>query len=281
MTEKPPKRQREKTSTPDKGNNHCVTCKKKVTIKDDGVECQWCEKWEHKICAKLSDDEYKILSDSSPHIIFFCSSCFPKVPSALSDYTSQTIANFDSRLKEMESKLSGIFEDINAKLDDHYKKLEEKFVCRADDNMDSSPSPNAKTISDSVAPLTASLVTEQKEREKRELNLVLHNVPEPTTTDNSARKEEDITQVNSILSGYLDVKPTIKNAVRLGKKVTDKARLLKITVASTQEKARVLRNKLKLRKESNPEDVKKIFITPDFTSLEQKRTRPSENNFQR
>ena len=150
------------------------------------------------------------------------------MPSALSDYTSQTIANFDGRLKEMESKLSGIFEDINAKkLDNHYKKLEEKFVCRADDNMDSSPSPNAKTISESVASLTASLVTEQKEREKRELNLVLHNVPEPTTTDNSARKEEDITQVNSILSGYLDVKPTIKNAVRL----TDKARLLKITVA--------------------------------------------------
>ena len=214
MTEKPPKRQREKTSTPDKGNNQCVTCKKKVTIKDDGVECQWCEKWEHKVCAKLGDDEYKILSDSSPHIIFFCSLCFPKVPSALSDYTNQTIANFDGRLKEMESKLSGIFEDINAKLDNHYKKLEEKFVCRADDNMDSSPSPNAKTISsESVAPLTASLVTEQKEREKRELNLVLHNVPEPTTTDNSARKEEDITQVNSIFSGYLDVKPTVKNAI--------------------------------------------------------------------
>ena len=219
MTEKPSKRQRKKASTPDKGNNHCVTSKKKVTIKDDGIECQWCDKWEHKVCAKLSDDEYKILNNSSPHIMFFCSLCFPKVPSALSDYTSQTIANFDNRLKEMESKLSGIFEGINVKLDHHYKKLEEKFVCQADDNMDSSSLSNAKTISsESVASLTASLVTEQKEREKRELNLVLHNVPEPAATDNLTRKEEDITQVNSILSEYVDVKPTINNAIQLGKK---------------------------------------------------------------
>ena len=123
---------------------------------------------------------------------------FPKVPSALSDYTSQTIANFDNRLKEMESKLSGIFDNINVKLYNHYKKLEEKFACQAGDNKDSNSLPNAKAISsESVASLTASLVTEQKEREKTELNLVLHNVPEPATIDNSARKEEDIIQVNS------------------------------------------------------------------------------------
>jgi len=80
---------------------------------------------------------------------------------------------------------------------------------------DFSSSSNAKTIfSELVASLTASLVTEQKDCEKRKL--VLHNVPEQATTNNSARKE---TQVNSILSEYVDVKPTIKNAVRLGKKL--------------------------------------------------------------
>ena len=46
-------------------------------------------------------------------------------------------------------------------------------------------------------------------------------------------------------------------------------------------KITVLRNKLKLREESNPSYVKKIFITPDYTLLEQKRTRPLENNSQK
>ena len=60
MAEKPPKRPRKKTGNPDKAKNQCVTCKKKVTIDDDGIECQWCEQWEHKACAKISDDEYKV-----------------------------------------------------------------------------------------------------------------------------------------------------------------------------------------------------------------------------
>ena len=105
MAGKPPKRQRKKTGISDKAKNQCVTCKKKVTIDDDGTEC---EQWEHKACAKLSDDEYKVLNDSSPNIMFFCSLCCPKVPCALSNYSNltQTNANFDNRLKEMESKLS-------------------------------------------------------------------------------------------------------------------------------------------------------------------------------
>ena len=192
---------------------------KKVTINDDGIECQWCEQWEHKACAKLSDDEYKVLNNSSPNVIFFCSLCCPKVPCALSNYSnlSQTNANFNNRLKEMESKLSSIVDDINVKLDNHCKKLEEKFTSKIDDNMDSNPPLNTNTISsESVASLTASLVAEQKEREKRELNLVLHNIPEPNTIDSSTRKQENISQVNSILDEYVDVKFTFNNAIRLG-----------------------------------------------------------------
>ena len=105
------------------------------------------------------------------------------------------------------------------------------------------------------------------------LNLVLHNIPEPNTIDSSTRKQEDISQVNSILDKYVDVKLTINNPIRLEKKEANKARLLKITLASTQEKVLVLRNKLKLRKESNPEHIKKIFITPDYTPLEQKKNK--------
>jgi len=44
---------------------------------------------------------------------------------------------------------------------------------------------------------------------KRELNIVLHNVPGSTASDGSTRKQEDIAQINSILNEYVDVKPTI------------------------------------------------------------------------
>ena len=53
MTEKPSKRSRSKTNTPEKGKDQCVTCKKMVSTDDDATECQWCEKWQHKVCAKI------------------------------------------------------------------------------------------------------------------------------------------------------------------------------------------------------------------------------------
>ena len=40
----------------------CVTCKKET--KQDAVECQWCCKWEHRVCAGLSQNEYNMLSNS-------------------------------------------------------------------------------------------------------------------------------------------------------------------------------------------------------------------------
>ena len=67
---------------------------------------------------------------------------------------------------------------------------------------------------------------------------------------------------------------SIENAIRLSKQPddhSDKSSLLKITLGSIQEKVDAFKNKLKLRSESNPSHVHKIFITPDYTRLEQKK----------
>ena len=70
------------------------------------------------------------------------------------------------------------------------------------------------------------------------------------------------------------VKCSVTNAVRLGKRQQGgKPCLLKITLASIQEKKSILCNKLHLRKEDNPQEIKKIFITPDLTPSEQKKNK--------
>ena len=70
------------------------------------------------------------------------------------------------------------------------------------------------------------------------------------------------------LQKYIEVTPTISKAIRLGKR-KEKSRLLKITVTSESEKATILRNTLKLRKQENPDNIKNIYITPDLTPKEQ------------
>ena len=60
--ERPPrKKTKNLTASPDKQDSDCelcVSCHSPVVT--DRVECQWCKKWEHKVCAKLSDSEYTI-----------------------------------------------------------------------------------------------------------------------------------------------------------------------------------------------------------------------------
>ena len=117
-----------------------------------------------------------------------------------------------------------------------------------------------------------SLLSEQKEKEKRQLNIMIHKLEESTADDGQSRKQDDIKKCVSLFQNYLGAKVAITNAFRLGKK-SNRPRLLKLTLSSMEEKALILRNKSKLRSTSHPEDVRNVFIIPDFIPIEQKRNK--------
>jgi len=68
------------------------------------------------------------------------------------------------------------------------------------------------------------------------------------------------------------VSVSVTKAFCIGKRGA-KPRLLKIAVSSLDDKILVLRNKMKLRNSGNPEDVCKVFVTPDLTPAEQKKSK--------
>jgi len=127
---------------------------------------------------------------------------------------------------------------------------------------------------DSLTQLASTILSEQHEKERRQLNLIVHNIEESSSESPQSRKQEDITKVTSVLKDHLKIKCSINNAIRIGKKISgEKPRLLKITVSAIEDKKSILKNKVHLRNESNPPQVKKIFITPDLTPVEQKRNK--------
>jgi len=128
---------------------------------------------------------------------------------------------------------------------------------------------NVPDLANTIVNVTSTLATEQRERERRQLNVILHNVPESKSSDPNIRKKEDIDFVKSTFSDVLGVPAVITNAVRLGKKES-RDRLLKIAVESLDQKKAILRNKLKLRGEESPAHTHELFITPDLTPTEQK-----------
>ena len=121
--------------------------------------------------------------------------------------------------------------------------------------------------SNDIAATVTSLINEERQKEKRKLNVIVHNLPECDDPDPSNRKSHGISKTSSIVDKYLSVPTTITQAIRISKK-GEKPRLLKITFNSSQEKAAVLRSCTKLRKSDVPEDVRRIYITPDLTPKE-------------
>ena len=109
---------------------------------------------------------------------------------------------------------------------------------------------------DSVASIAASLVNaiKEKAKEKRQLNLILHNVKESYATDGSKRKDEDACAVTSILKDYLDVTVSNTKCFWIGKK-HDEPCLLKTMVSTLNEIIAVLKNKVRLRNQDNLEDI--------------------------
>lgn len=107
------------------------------------------------------------------------------------------------------------------------------------------------------ASFVATLVNEEKEKEKGQFYLILHNIKESDDTDSSKWKEEDACAAISIFKDYLDVTASITKCFRIGKKheYSNKPHLLKITVGSLDEK-------------ENPEHIRKLFITLDLTPTE-------------
>jgi len=55
--------------------------------------------------------------------------------------------------------------------------------------------------------------------------------------------------------------------------------LLKLVLSSEHDKAFILRNCKKLRNKENPEDVRRVYVTPDFTPLEQQKNKALRAQF--
>jgi len=61
-------------------------------------------------------------------------------------------------------------------------------------------------------------MNEEKERECRQLNLIIHNAPESTTELAESCKTDDIDCARDNFNIYLGARSTVTKALRLGKK---------------------------------------------------------------
>ena len=209
---------RPRTESPSKNNpENCIVCSEKAT--DDVFECCWCESRQHSACAKISSDLSSMLNNIVGNIVFFCSTCLEKVPMALQFYEEQICV--DSRLESVETKLSEVqstekklseaIKIIESQLGGYHKEITTAIAGNSSPaNNPVSPTP-LQVSEDSVAQIAASLVAEQKEKEKRQTYIIIHNLEESNATDGTARKQDDIKKCLSALQTYLYQSPMLSD----------------------------------------------------------------------
>ena len=107
QTKSPDKQDKENSPAEKQDSEKCITCKELVTDSDI-IECQWCQKWEHKVCAKLSDNDFILLGRTSDRIRFSCSLCAPRVDVVLKFFDSfyEKQICIDARLQGIETQLA-------------------------------------------------------------------------------------------------------------------------------------------------------------------------------
>ena len=136
-------------------------------------------------------------------------------------------------------------------------------------------SKNKTKASESLASTIVSTMNEEKEKERRRFNLIIHNVPESTADVLESHKTEDIGCATDIFNVYLGTKATVTKALRLGKKTegANKPRLMKVTVDNLESKVYILCNCTKLRSADQSSYYSNIYITPDSTPTEREANR--------
>ena len=137
----------------------------------------------------------------------------------------------ETKLNSVQMELSNKFKDLTENLNNlaAYSEQEPETAMVVENTQPYEQVINRKQVTvESIASMTAAIVSEQKEREKQKLNLIVHNFPESTSTEASIWKNKDTQNATSLINKYVGVDAHISNATRVGKQIGG-PRLMKVT----------------------------------------------------
>ena len=243
-------------------NELCITCSKQV--KERGIECECCFKWEHQDCAGISDDEYTIISDPSPNIMFFCTVCRPKVGLALKFFNEIEAKqrSLDEKMNQLEMRLNSVVssnEKVNQleqMVNSVVSSINMSTITQEPDKLISTDNVNASNsivaavshnaAQSTAAPPLAPPMPPPSVSDKR-YNVVVFGLSEsPPDTPRPERQKQDLSKLLEVLSSIDSslTNASIQDFHRLGKfKPNSRPRPLLVKFLRTFEASLVLSKK--------------------------------------
>lgn len=220
-----------------------------VADEDDAILCDICEFWHHIECEKVDENVYQFLQqNASSSIQWYCQKCNPTAKALLKGLSDVAV-----RQTQLEAKLDRLEASTNKKLQDCIKKEDLSTL-----TVGSSP----------TSEIVGLALDEIYEREKRADNLIFFNVEESNSDIVEERKEYDMNEIGSICNGpEVDVTGKVKKVIRIGKKIENRSRPLKVFMNDIGAKRMIKRKAKNLQ---NHPTLKNVFISSDLTPLQRK-----------
>ena len=226
---------------------YCLVCQDAV---DDGpaIECDRCKEWCHKGCTKLNAEYFKLLQRNENEILWVCAGC----RESDKEHTGERC-----RLEAKLDRMMKMMEDLTSRLLELEK---ERTVVSIDEK-----------IEKQVEKKVNEWFVEEREKDKRKLNVIWVNVPESEGDTGEERQKNDLEKVARMVGGISDVPAgDISEPLRLGRRDIGhgkKPRVLRVTVRTEEAKKKLLANAHKLN-EGIKDSGKRVYVNHDRTERE-------------
>ena len=270
-------------------------CGNPVKYGDKGVKCDHCGLWFHALCQKLGEGALKALDEYKDELAWLCDICKVMVSRDKKQNEGSRLQILEDRvneigqtvethmkiivqsLKEQEKAVydstkiveKSVKDDMKLKASyaDMVKGSCESVVKTVSSKIDMLPNLPSRTIQAHSSREISEVFDSFLDKEKRKLNVVVHNLPESEGEALSAsdRAQSDQAAFRDLVKECFKLSVHTSRSFRAGMKNADKSRLLIITLENVETKIELLKMAPQLRHHSRWNN---IFITPDLTRKE-------------
>ena len=238
---------------------------------DNGLlQCECCNLWYCTKCCGISEEALAVIGEFDS-LQWYCQPCDIEVSKAINTGLSSSSNTTQDRqfaigqqIEVFQSQLTDLMTKVNEHINSCFQQLEGKL---------SNSFVNGENINpllSQTSPITESVATrvidEYRDRESRKLSIIVHKVPESVAAELSASTAHDSKWITDIVNIIGAGPVEVVTITRLGKKLDDKPRLLKVQLSNLHQKRRTLANTKKLRETSGT--FQKVYVTPDLSLTE-------------
>ena len=235
----------------------CKVCSAKPLRTNKGISCQICGQVFHVACIDNIDSAFRNFLSKNDFNSWKCNLC---------EENFRTLNNENIRLNRENSRLANENEQLRRRLDDletQFSSIKNELKREILEELrNDSPTPPPNINNASLNEQVLACLREEKDRDKRRLNLCLRNFPESDSTSN------DRTRVIELFKSKLGVNETelnngVRNVKRVGAQSDDRPRIIIIECSNADLKRTLLQNSFKFKNVIMSNN--KIFLTPDLT----------------